>query len=140
MTACLSDDGTILHIHIPMQLRRRGGRKVIISPDGYTAEPGIAPTPAMPDDPIVRALLKARRWQSMLESREVATIKDLAEQEKLDPSYLARILRLNSLAPAIVEKILAGDYPDTISLRSLRDTIPFSWEEQTRRFGVAALV
>lgn len=66
-------------LHIPMQLRRRGGRKVIITPDGGVGAPETEP--AMPDDPVVRALVKARRWQTMLESGEASTIKDLAAKE-----------------------------------------------------------
>lgn len=84
MSMRLSDDGTILHIHIPMQLRRRGGRKVILTPDGKVFQP--TTEPAIPDDPVVRALIKARRWQTMLESGEVTTIKDLAEMEGVDRS------------------------------------------------------
>ena len=37
MKTQLSEDGTILHIHIPMKLRRRGGRKVIVT-SGDTLE------------------------------------------------------------------------------------------------------
>ena len=134
MTAWLSADGSILHIHIPMQLRRRGGRKVIVTPDGVVPRPGTERS--MPEDPLVQALVKARRWQKMLESGEAATIKDLAEKEGVEKSYLARTLRLNILSPAIVERVMTGDYPDTISLASLRGKIPLDWEEQARAFGM----
>ena len=136
MTAYLSADGNILHIHIPMRLRRRGGRKVIITPDGAVPRPGTEP--AVSDDPLVQALVKARRWQTMLETGKAATIKDLAEKEGVDKSYLARTLRLNILAPAIVELVLTGDYPDSINLGNLRAKIPLDWEEQMERFGVGA--
>ncbi|MBF0111044.1 MAG: hypothetical protein HQL76_17910 [Magnetococcales bacterium] len=137
-TAHLSEDGAILHIHIPMQLRRRGGRKVILTPDGRTADPPAASTPATPDDPVVLALVRARRWQGLLESGEVATIKELAEKEGVEKSYLAKLLKLNILAPAIVETILRGDYPDSISLEKLREGIPLDWEEQQELFGIRA--
>ncbi|MBF0181918.1 MAG: hypothetical protein HQM03_18020 [Magnetococcales bacterium] len=136
MNAHLSEDGTILHIHIPMQLRRRGGRKVILTPDGHPAAPPAASNNAMPDDPLVRALVKARRWQGLLESGEVATIKELAEKEGVEKSYLAKLLKLNILAPAIVEAILRGDYPDSLSLEKLRAGVPLEWEEQGDLFGM----
>ena len=136
MTAWLSADGAILHIHIPMKLRRRGGKKVIITPDGVTMEPGSERS--VTEDPLVRALVKARRWQTMLESGEAATIRDLAEKEGIERSYLARILRLNTLAPAIVERVLTGNYPDSINLETLRTGIPLDWEEQMEKFGVGA--
>lgn len=134
MTARLSADGTILHIHIPMCLRRRGGRKIIITPDGASPRPGNASP--VTDDPLVKALIKARRWQTMLESGEVATIKDLAVKEGVERSYLARTLRLNILSPAIVERVLTGNYPDSISLEKLRAGIPLDWEEQGVKFGM----
>jgi hypothetical protein len=127
MRTQLSDDGTILHIHIPMKLRRRGGRKVIVT----SGDPPLkADSDFLHKDPLVRALAKARRWQTMLENGEAATIKDLALELKVDKSFLARILRLSSLAPDIVEIILSGDYPDSINLETLRQGIPLSWSEQ----------
>ena len=135
MTAWLSADGNILHIHIPMQLRRRGGRKVIVTGDGVVPEPSAAQ--AVTEDPLVRALVKARRWQKMLEAGEASTIKDLAEKEGVDRTYMARLLKLNILSPAIVERILTGDYPDSVSLETLRLGIPLDWAEQERVFGLA---
>ncbi|MEO5366436.1 MAG: hypothetical protein H7831_08795 [Magnetococcus sp. WYHC-3] len=87
--------------------------------------------------PVVRALIRARRWQGLLESGEVATIKELAEKEGVEKSYLAKLLKLNILAPAIVDTILRGDYPDSISLEKLREGIPLDWEEQQELNGLA---
>ncbi|MBF0583622.1 MAG: hypothetical protein HQL80_05220 [Magnetococcales bacterium] len=117
-----------------MQLRRRGGKKVIITPDGAVPEPGTEYS--MPDDPLVKALVKAKRWQTMIESGEAGTIRDLAAKEGVESSYLARILRLNILSPAIVERVLTGNYPDSISLERLRTGIPLDWEEQGVKFGM----
>ena len=133
MRTQLSDDGAILHIHIPMKLRRRGGRKVIIISGDPASKPASA---SLNEDTMVRALVKARRWQVMLEKEEVSTIKDLAQKEGVDKSFMARILRLNSLAPDIIDKILSGDYPDSISLESLRRGIPVSWKEQKVMFNM----
>ncbi|KAF0112980.1 MAG: hypothetical protein FD149_2286 [Rhodospirillaceae bacterium] len=45
--------------HIPMALKRRGGRKLIITPDG-----AVDPTaPARIDDTLIKALGRAWRWQ-----------------------------------------------------------------------------
>ncbi|MBF0461425.1 MAG: hypothetical protein HQL87_08515 [Magnetococcales bacterium] len=134
MTAWLSADGAILHIHIPMKLRRRGGKKVIITPDGVTPGPGSAQ--AVTEDPLVRALVKARRWQTMLEAGEAATIKDLAAKEGVDRTYMARLLKLNILSPAIVERVLTGDYPESVNLETLRLGIPLDWADQAELFGV----
>jgi hypothetical protein len=72
----------------------------------------------------------------MLEKEEASTIKDLAQKEGVDKSLMACILWLNSLAPDIIDKILSGDYPDSISLESLRPGIPVSWKEQRTMFNM----
>ncbi|ABK45271.1 conserved hypothetical protein [Magnetococcus marinus MC-1] len=137
MDMTLSQDGTTLHIHIPMRLRRHGGRKMIVTSDGEHIAPSPAPLPsAQLDDPLVRALIKARRWQKQLEEGEIGTIKELAEKEGVDSSLLSRTLRLNALAPDIVNAIMTGTAPNQVSLESLRQTIPHAWEEQRILFGM----
>jgi DNA-binding IscR family transcriptional regulator len=44
----------------------------------------------------------------MLESWACATINELAATEKINPSYVSRVLRLTLLAPEMVEAILDG--------------------------------
>ncbi|MBF0425214.1 MAG: hypothetical protein HQL66_05305 [Magnetococcales bacterium] len=93
----------------------------------------------MPDDPVVRALIRVRRWRGLLESGEVTTIKELAGKEGVEKSCLAKLLKLNIPAPAIVETILREDYSDTLSLEKLRAGIPLDWEEQQELFGLQAV-
>ena len=44
----------------------------------------------------------------MLQSGAFATAEDLADAEKINSSYLARVFRLTLLAPTIVEAILGN--------------------------------
>ena len=48
----------------------------------------------------------------MLESGECASITELPAAEKIDRSYLCRVLRLTLLAPEIVEAVLDGRQPE----------------------------
>jgi hypothetical protein len=57
------DDDTIV-VTIPMQWKRRGGRKVIIAPDGSDAW---APAKPRPDETLIRALARAHRWKRLLD-------------------------------------------------------------------------
>ena len=59
---------------------------------------------------------------------------ELAEAEKINPSYLTRIYRLTLLAPDIVEVILDGRQPRTLQLADLMDDMPVEWERQRERF------
>ena len=47
-----------------------------------------------------------------------------------DHSYVARTVRLASLAPDIVEAIVRGDEPDGLTTRRLMRPWPLRWDEQ----------
>ena len=117
----------ILTVHIPLTVRRRGGRKVVIAPDG-TEAPVIAA--ARIDSTLVKALARAFRWRRMLETGRYATIDELAAAEKINASYVSRILRLTLLAPDIVEAILDGRQPEAMTLPGLLGPFAVEWGEQ----------
>jgi hypothetical protein len=128
MNARLSEDGTRIIIRIPYKFKRTGGRKQIIVPEG-------APPAGKQDDPLVRAVVRGHRWQGMLDSGQVASVQELASKENIDPSYLARHLRLAFLAPDIVEGILFGERPEGLTLTDLMVALPMVWGEQRRLLG-----
>jgi hypothetical protein len=76
------------------------------------------------------ALARAFQWQKRIEAGKVKSNCDLARKLKLDQSYIARTIRLASLAPDIVEAVLDGQEPDGMSLWGLRRNVPLLWEEQ----------
>ena len=41
-------------------------------------------------------------------------------------------MRLTRLSPVIVHRIVAGEYPASMTCVSLRETIPLDWREQER--------
>lgn len=83
-----------LSVRVPFAIRKRGGRKLVNTPDGRTKRPRPRIASAL-----VRAVARAHRWQRILESGECASITELAAAEKIDRSYLCRVLRLTLLAP-----------------------------------------
>ena len=85
-------------------------------------QPGRHQQQADQDDP--------RFDQQQQESGQYAGLEDLAVAAGVDRTYVGRILRLTSLAPEIVERILTGDEPEGISLRRLQKDLPVVWEEQ----------
>jgi hypothetical protein len=80
-------------------LDRRGGHKLIMTPEG-SAVP--APKP-LRDETLIKALVRAHRWRSRIESGHAKSITDLAEQEGVTVAYVCRLLPLTCLAPDIVE-------------------------------------
>jgi len=125
-------DGETIVIDIPLTFRRRGKRKEIVLPPGVTTG-----APPRPPSPLALAVVRALRWQEMIESGEAESVSDLARRLKLDRSFVARTLRLASLAPDIIETILEGQEPDGLPLRSLRQhDISLLWEEQRGQLDI----
>ena len=118
----------MLTVHIPLTVRRRGGRKVVIAPDG-TEAPAVGAA-ARIDSTLVKALARAFRWRRMLESGMVSTVGEIAAREKINKSYVSRILRLTLLAPDIVEAILDGRQMPEVTLPVLMGPFPLEWDRQ----------
>ena len=115
-------------VHVPMAFRQRGGRKLIVSPDG-AAMPAVAPRQNI-DNVLVKALARAFRWQKLLDRGVYNSIKEIAAKEKIDPSYVGDVLRLNLLAPDIIEMILDGRQRPDLQFEHLRNSFPLEWHEQ----------
>jgi hypothetical protein len=117
-----------LTVHVPMTFQRRGGRKLIVAPDG-SAMPAIAPRIEV-DNALIKALARGFRWRKLLDDGNYSTIKDIAAKQKIDHSYVAEVLRLTLLAPDIVEMILDGRQPRTWQLHQFRRSLPPEWDAQ----------
>ena len=128
----LSACGEYLLVTVPLQIRRRGGRKEVIAPLGSDAAGEVRR-----NRPLALALARAHRWRQMLEESRYASIRELALALGADNSYVARLLRLTLLAPDIIEAILDGTEPDGLSLEKLYRA-PMEWEEQRRLLGNGA--
>ena len=112
--ATVSADGETITVHIPLTFRKRGGRKLVVTPDGAEW----APRPRV-DNAMVKALARAFRWRKMLDTGVHATLKDVAQAKGVAPSYVSRVLRLTLLAPEIVKAILDGRQPAELQLDDL---------------------
>ena len=114
-------------ISVPMTFKLRGGRKVIILPDGTQGNP--LPRATI-DNTMVKAIARAFRWQKLLEDGTYGCIEDIARAERINGSFVGRIVRLTLLAPDIVEAILEGRQPAALTLKGLMEPFPVEWERQ----------
>jgi hypothetical protein len=126
-----SDEIETPTIRIPMRLQRRGGRKLIMTPEGVAA-PARRPRR---DDTLIKALVRAHRWRRRIESGQAKSITDLAEQEGVTDAYVCRLLPLTCLAPEIVIAILDGRQPKGLRLADILGNGPFAWNVQTETWG-----
>ena len=72
----------------------------------------------------------------MLETGRYGTIKEIARAEKINPSYVSRVLRLTLLAPDLVEALVHGRQNSTMSLHNLMKPFPVEWKRQDEWFKV----
>ncbi|KQZ27879.1 hypothetical protein ASD50_20225 [Mesorhizobium sp. Root552] len=131
MTVPFTSEHDTITVHVPLTFARRGGRKQIVLPDGTSSW---APPRARVDNTMVKAIARGFRWRKLLEAGVHATVEDVAAAEKINPSYVSRVLRLTLLAPAIVEAILDGRQGPEITLAALMKPFPVAWEDQTTAF------
>lgn len=117
----------VISIEIPMTFKKRGGRKVIVLPDGSHGHPSPAATI---DSAMVKAVARAFRWQNLLENGTYGCLEDIAKAERTDSSFISRVIRLTSLAPDIVDAILAGQQPAYLTMKILMGPFPVEWDRQ----------
>ena len=117
-----------LTVRVPFTIRKRGGRKLAIAADGST----LAPLRPRIDSTLVKALARAHRWNRLLESGRYGSAAELAAAEKINPSYVSRVLRLTLLAPDLVEAIVEGRQADDIEALVLLRPFSTDWAEQRR--------
>ena len=104
--------------------------------------PNVLAMPARVDVTLVKALARAFRWRRLLEDGSYNAIKELAAAEKINASYLCRVLRRTLLAPDVVEAILDGRQTEKVTLPVLMEGVAVVWDEQNRLLanGTAAAV
>ncbi len=119
---------------MPIQIKRRSGRKLVTLPGGEAAEPrpwDVAATPMQ------LALARGYRWLAMLESGEAKSITELAVPgRRSTTATCAAMLNLTTLAPDIVAAILDETLPHYVTVHELAISPPVVWEEQRARIGV----
>jgi hypothetical protein len=79
---------------------------------------------------MVKALARAIRWRRLLETGAYETIEELAAAEKINASYVSRVLRMTLLAPDIVEAALNGKHCPKLTLASLMQPFSTDWKLQ----------
>ena len=127
-----ASDGRVTR-SVPIQIKRHSGRKLLTLPGGEAAHPRPWELVATP---MQLALAEGYRWLAMLESGEATSITDLAAHEKIDNSYMCRMLNLTKLAPDIVAAILDETLPQHVTVHELAISPPVVWEEPRARIGV----
>ena len=134
---------TSVTVSVPLTIRRRGGRKQIIGPDGAVArqgDNGAGVVPVRGDPALIKALARGFRWRRMLEEGRYSSISEMAKAEGIERGYLGTLLRLTLLAPEMVEAILDGRQPEGVTLPALLEGVPVGWGGCPQRFQMRGSV
>ena len=86
--ALLHDAGA-LTVPVPMTFRKRGGRKLVIAPNG--ADAWALPRASI-DNTMVKALARAHRWKKLLDSGRFETVQDLAGAERINLQFCSLVV------------------------------------------------
>lgn len=104
--------GVRMETFIPWTLVKRGAKREIITPlDApraflVEAERDRVDADSARDTPLLRALGLAHHWQRLLDDGKVASVAEIAQAEGIDVTQVRRLLRLNLLAPAVLDSLM----------------------------------
>lgn len=108
-----------LETFVPLQFKRRGVRRL-----ASTAAP-------LYDTTFLEGLGRAFYWQQLIDKRLAKSGSDIARREGLHPSTVNELLRLTLLAPDIIEMLMTGNQPPTLTLMWFqRHRLPVDWQAQ----------
>ena len=119
---------------VPLTIKRRKSSKVLVPPPGATH----ATIKSSFDLPMIRTLGKAFYWQRLLDSGEIGNATELAHRFKLEPGWVAEVLRMTRLAPDIIQAVVEGRQPRHLNLYAVRGRqaeVPLDWQAQRVLFG-----
>ena len=120
-------ESVTLKVHIPLAIRKRGGRKLVIAPARAEVTQAARWTN---DDRLLTTIARAHRWQRLFESGAHRSISDLAAAEGVDRSRVGKVMRLMLLAHDLIAAILDGTETETMSLDQLLVPFPDDWRRQ----------
>lgn len=81
---------------------------------------------------LLKALIRGYALRDKLLNTPDMTLAKLAEDEKINGTYLMGLINLTYLAPDIIAQIIEGSTPPHLNLKSLIFGFPISWQEHRK--------
>jgi DNA invertase Pin-like site-specific DNA recombinase len=114
---------------VPLPGKRARARQEIVMPGGRDRAPRHV------NHALVLAIARAKTWMQDLRIGTYADTTEIARRFKLNDSHVRRLLRFGYLAPDLVEAIVEGRQPRSLTVKRLLQGIPCAWSEQRALFG-----
>ena len=109
---------------IRVRLRRCRGEAKLITGPGHETDT------SPPRTSLLKALARAHDWNQRLIRGEARSIRQLADEASVTEGYVRHLLPLAGLAPDLVETVLDGSAPSTLTLDTLMHELPLDWAAQ----------
>ena len=90
------------------------------------------------DQALILTIARAKLWMRDLRAQKYADTKEIARRFLLSDAHVRRILRVGYLAPDIIEAIIEGRQPRSLTVKRLLRCIPCAWADQRAAFGFAS--
>lgn len=134
MTAITDVTASTITVLVPLAVRRRSGRPMIVLPD-QDAGLDRRLTPARDRGPAVllRAIARAWDWRRRLEAGEFATLQDLAAADNVTLPFVSRFIRLAYLSPFVLERLLTRDGHVAVPVAEVSTAVMEPWLRQLSR-------
>ena len=118
-------------LSVPALRQRRGHQiRLMIAGEGQPITLVPPPKPAR-DDKLIALLAEAHAARQLALDHPKIALAELARQQGKCRKSLSQLIELSCLAPDIVEAVLAGKQPVSLTAAKLRSsTLPLSWNEQ----------
>ncbi len=96
-----------------------------------------AQPPRRSDRSLLRLIVQARHFHDLVTNSNGRSIRDLADEAGVSPSYFTRVFRLSFLAPDITRAIVQGRQPPEFSAIKLMRAGQFGsrWSDQRLELG-----
>jgi hypothetical protein len=118
---------SVLKIRLP-DARPRVRKKIIVPGGAGSAARRI-------DQALILSIARARSWLRTLREGEYAATSEIALRFGLGDAHVRKLLRLGFLAPDIVEAVVEGRQPRSLTVKLLLRGIPLAWSDQRTAFG-----
>src|SRR5262245_53053183 len=124
------EDGGAPRVHtVRVPASQPRARQEIIVPGGSKS------APRRVSHDLILAIARAQTWMQDLRSGRYGDTGEIARCFKLNDAHVRRILRFGYLAPDIIEAIVEGRQPRSLTVKRLLQGIPCAWSEQRAVFG-----
>ena len=85
------------------------------------------------DPVLIKAIARGRAWFAELAAGHARSLQQLAQREGISRRYIRRLVNLAFLSPPLVEAILQGRQPVSLTATRLSQLdLPLDWAEQHR--------